>query len=370
MTILHCTCSHSRVTVHETVPATVPLVKTTAYSEEDMTSSDLDVSASELSDKTFQSRGSGLVAVMAEAVPCHEIRDRRDECVSAWRPPPAVMIALPEPPTEHVACVLPWSPGGLVDAPEVIATPVEAIPSFCMYEDGNAWNRPEFLSATIVRESVDQKFGITFTIQKDTTSSNKRGMFRTKRQKRNRLPQISDLHEEGLLSQAPFCVGDLLVSINKQCCRGMYPAELTNLLGSLTGTITMVVRHPGGDASLVESFLRKPSPFSKTGVGLMYHPRLNRLKVKHVHHQGLLGEGLLQVEDRIVAINHIPCQHGDAREAVEQIARSPLWVSIVARRHRNAGVVLTVQEEPPAVRGPGRSWCSLDGSIHARILLA
>jgi hypothetical protein len=339
MTRSHCICIQSRGAVHEIAAATIPIAKTTAYSGAD--SSDLDASALELKDKTFQTRLRGLVAVMAEAVPCHKISEC-EEYFPALKQSHAASIALPKPP---VPCVLPLSPAR-VAVPEVIATPLEAIQSFCMYEDDNTWNRPEFLSATIVRESVDEKFGITFTIERDTRGT-KRALFRTKRMKRqtrhNCLPHISDLHDEGLLSQAPFCVGDLLVSINKQCCRGMSPEELQSLLYSLTGTITIVVQHPGGDATLVESMLRKPSPLSKTGVGLMYNPRQNRLKVKQVHHQGLLEDGLLQVEDRVIAINHIPCQHWDAREAVEQIARSPVWVSIVARRHRNAAVVLTVQ---------------------------
>lgn len=124
----------------------------------------------------------------------------------------------------------------------------------------------------------------------------------------------------------------------------MSPSVFAKRLATLTGVITFVVQHPGGDSTLVESFLRKPTPSSKTGVGLVYSPRHNLLRVKHVHYAGLMVEGLLQVEDRIVAINHIPCQHWDAQTAADQIALSPLWVSIVARRHRDAAVVLTASE--------------------------
>ena len=250
--------------------------------------------------------------------------------------------------------------------PVVIATPLQVeeqsvhTSSSCMYETGNAWNRPQFLSATVVRESTDQKFGIKFHCvdpNKNNLSSwnYSQRLFRRRRGSRQKkqdptvqdeFPLISEVHKNsnGLLSQAPFCVGDQLISINKESCRGMPPSVFAERLATLQGVITFVVQHPGGDSTLVESFLRKPTPASKTGVGLVYSPRHNRLRVKHVHFAGLMVEGLLQVEDRIVAINHIPCQHWDAQTAADQIALSPYWVSIVARRHRDAAVVLTVSE--------------------------
>ena len=271
--------------------------------------------------------------------------------------------------------------------PVVIATPLEeptvhTTTSSCMYETGNAWNRPQFLSATVVRESTDQKFGIKFHCV-DPNKNNylsswnySQRLFRRRRgsQKKqhpnlvqNEFPRISEVHKNsnGLLSQAPFCVGDQLISINKESCRGMPPAVFAERLATLQGVITFVVQHPGGDSTLVESFLCKPTPTSKTGVGLVYSPRHNRLRVKHVHFAGLMVEGLLQVEDRIVAINHIPCQHWDAQTAADQIALSPFWVSIVARRHRDAAVVLTVSES--SEQEPGLSGLSSKDSVRSLI---
>ena len=251
--------------------------------------------------------------------------------------------------------------------PEVVATPVESAPSCCMYEpsqngsggSNTVWNRPQFLSATVVRDSTDQKFGIKFHCDHGGS-----------------YPKISATLQDvavekgGLLSQAPFCVGDRLISINKQSCRGMSPADFSTWLTRLTGTITFVVHHPGGDPTLVESFLRKPHPGAKTGIGLVYSPRQNRLRVKQVHYAGLLVEGLLQVEDRIVAINHMPCHYGwDARTAAEQIAHSPLWVSIVARRHCDAGVVLTVSEGSTSSHGNSGSG-AMDGEDTELLSLA
>lgn len=254
--------------------------------------------------------------------------------------------------------------------PVVYANPVEAVAVVpttapCMYEGASGtdcWNRPQFLSATVVRESKDQKFGIKFQCDSHASSSNgsssNRRLFgrrlskNKKEPQHNEFPRISKIHKHsnGLLSQAPFCVGDQLISINKESCRGVAPTVFAARLADLSGVVTFVVQHPGGDASLAESFLRKPTPESKTGIGLVYSRRQNRLRVKSVHYAGLMVEGLLQVEDRIVAINHVPCQHWDAKTAADQIALSPLWVSIVARRHRDAAVVLTVSEgaEPPA----------------------
>ncbi|CAB9529059.1 expressed unknown protein [Seminavis robusta] len=368
-----CTCRQVAV---ETAPATVPLVKTTAHCMDD-DSSHGDDALDDSFGRSFRRRNSGgesLIAVTAEAVPSDQIGEAEGNLPAVKLSHDAV-VALPlcqqQQPPQQADHALPIIVDAAASLPEVVATLVETVESCCMYEDDkNGWKRPEFLSATIVRHSIHEKFGVTFTVDKDAPTEGKKTTFSRFRRRKshkqeprhNRLPQISDLHDQGLLSQAPFCVGDLLVSINMHSCRGMFPEELTELLSNLTGKITIVVRHPGGDSSLVESFLRKPNPAAKTGVGLMYNPRQNRLKVKQVHGEGLLANGLLQVEDRIVAINHIPCQHWDAREAVEQIARSPLWVSIVARRHRDFGLVLTVQDEGEAPKK--RSVTKRDSKSH------
>ena len=240
------------------------------------------------------------------------------------------------------------------EIPEVVATPIH----HCDCEKNVSWKRPEFLSATVVRECTHKKFGVTFQLQRnqegededqlviaqidgndsDDYDSNSRSFLKKKKCK----------DSCGLLANSPFCVGDILVSVNKTSCAGMQVAELGALLRNLTGTITFVVQNKGGDATLVESFLAKPTPDSKTGIGLKYSPRYNRLRIKHVHYSGLLVESLLQVDGRVVAINQIPCRNWDAQTAAQHIADSPRHVSIVTKAHRDAGAVLTVQDPEEA----------------------
>jgi hypothetical protein len=82
----------------------------------------------------------------------------------------------------------------------------------------------------------------------------------------------------------------------------------------------------------------------------MYDPWQNRMRVKQVHHEGLLGDDLLQVEDNIVAL---PCQSWDGQESVEQFTQLPMGSTLwLAWRHRDAGVVIMVQEEPHLVGAP------------------
>ncbi|CAB9517698.1 expressed unknown protein [Seminavis robusta] len=184
--------------------------------------------------------------------------------------------------------------------------------------------RAAFLSATVVKPSTESKLGMGLKKGKDGSL------------------QVSSLsnNQECLLSEAPFQTGDVLVSINNQSCTGMNLSAVGKLLKQTTGVLTVVVQNSTGDPTLVESMIRKPTPTSKTGLGVAQAAG-QQIKVSSINPKGPFAESLLSRRDTILSVNDVPCEClMGATEAANIIVSAETSVTVVAQRQSdNAAVV-------------------------------
>ncbi|CAB9517702.1 expressed unknown protein [Seminavis robusta] len=184
--------------------------------------------------------------------------------------------------------------------------------------------RAAFLSATVMKPTTESKLGMGLKKGKDGSL------------------QVSSLsnNPECLLSEAPFQTGDVLVSINNQSCTGMNLSAVGKLLKQTTGVLTVVVQNSTGDSTLVESMIRKPTPTSKTGLGVA-HSAGQQIKVSSINPKGPFAESLLSRRDTILSVNDVPCEClMGAREAANIIVSAETSVTVVAQRQSdNAAVV-------------------------------
>ena len=191
--------------------------------------------------------------------------------------------------------------------------------------------RSEFISASLRKTSVDADLGISFREAHDGTGFT-----------------ISELSREGLIgtSNAPFQVGDTVISINSCSCDRMdHPSKAATLLQTAPVEITLVVRNSGGDPLQIETMITKPSPRYPVGIGFSCLDSLEQVNVSCILEDGLFAQSLLTVGDEIVSINGITCRGLDS-DAVADIVRSaPDYVTIIAKKFLGNGVVLATGDD-------------------------
>jgi predicted metalloprotease with PDZ domain len=182
-------------------------------------------------------------------------------------------------------------------------------------------NQPAFSSATVTKKSEDDMLGMGL-------------------RKVDGVIQVSFLKPGCLLSEAPFKVGDKLVSINNRDCTNIKSlTTVAKILKMTIGLLTVVVEHAEGDPMLVESMILKETPTCKTGLGVCSGSS-SRLRVSSVHPKGPFSGSLLSTRDQILSINGRDCTYLHAREAATLIINAASNVTIVAKKGMdNAAVV-------------------------------
>lgn len=181
--------------------------------------------------------------------------------------------------------------------------------------------RPAFTSATVHKESKSTMLGLGF--KKESNGS----------------LAVCSLRPNCLLSEAPFAVGDKLISINSMDCSKLSLSAVARLLKLTTGLLTIVVEHPNGDPTLVESMILKATPTSKTGLGIS--GASSRISVTSIHKESPFAFSLLSPRDRILSINGEDCRSLKAPQAAAIITKATSKVTIVAKKGMdNAAVVL------------------------------
>ena len=187
--------------------------------------------------------------------------------------------------------------------------------------------RAALLSASVFKESQETKLGM--------------GIHRVG----GHLQVCSMKTEPGfLLSESPFQVGDRLVRINNQSCKEMRTNDISALLKSTTGMLTIVVENPMGDPSLVESMIAKASPDSKTGLVITSNvsAERDRIKVSRVDPNSLFSESLLNRRDTILSIDDNQMENLDVMEAAQIIVKAKRTVTVAAERQAESAIVVSL----------------------------
>ena len=122
---------------------------------------------------------------------------------------------------------------------------------------------------------------------------------------------------------------------------------------------------------MVETMITKANKNQRSGMGLKSTGERD-LRVSSINENGLFAHSLLNVGDRILAINNVDCTEMDARVACDIIRNAPSKVTVVARvRHTHGLVVAEVSNqgldatENFLASVPEATTARVPGEIHA-----
>jgi hypothetical protein len=186
---------------------------------------------------------------------------------------------------------------------------------------------------------------ISVTVVKDESNSYGLGLVQVPRKKN--MVKIDALVNEGLISESPLRVGDILKAVNNKVVTEHRPVmlQLMNIDGPVT--ITVETPTPHGNPAVVQAFCRKPTPETLLGIsfsvtehcttqnelcgdlsGTQEVTTTKLLKINTIESYGLLAHSALSPGDLVLAINGFPCKSPD--EAVALILESSFTVNILA----------------------------------------
>jgi hypothetical protein len=200
--------------------------------------------------------------------------------------------------------------------------------------------RAEFVSATVIKRTADDMLGIAFAGRNNGN--------------RNNDMRIVALHQNGLLHASPLRVGDQLLSIcSKSCLEQLDTRTAGALLRQAQGMVSIVARNDatGSNSRLVETMVEKADPASPVGIAFRRNTH-GSLEVSKVIASGLFAHSLLNVGDRVISINSVPCRQGlSAQEAVDLCRASCRFVTILTESQGLTGVVVAAAEQGEELGG-------------------
>ena len=185
---------------------------------------------------------------------------------------------------------------------------------------------PRFASATV--PFVSKHLGLSLAVVEET-----------------RELLVTRVDPTGFFTDSCIQAGDRVLSINQVDCQECTSTtEVDYLLSLLQGdTITVVVEKPTGNPSVVASTVTKPAPDSMVGIVIRQRRRdgFRRTVVSRIVKDGLLSNSLLNIGDRLLAINGHDCSTSvSVHEAVDIIKRSQNTVTIVTQTQGDMGAVI------------------------------
>ena len=191
-----------------------------------------------------------------------------------------------------------------------------------------------FISARVIRKKPNDDLGFKIRVSDSNTLV------------------ISEVKQEGLLSQSPVLDGDTLISINNKSCYGMKLPGAVKLIKNTKEHVTVTVQNAHGDGSLVECYVVKPHPKSKVGLDLAEEalhrrPRLRSAQngplITAIHPDGLVTDSLLNLGDQIISVNGKAVS--DLRSTAKAFSRAKSHITILAKTKERTAIVVTTQPE-------------------------
>jgi hypothetical protein len=190
--------------------------------------------------------------------------------------------------------------------------------------------RPGFISVVVQRPTADTRIAISFA------NPDGDGLI------------ISDIGSQSLFSNSPLVAGCVVHSINDVPCLRYSKDEAQDLIDSQFGEIRLVAQDPAGDASYAVGMAFKPTP--QASLGLAFNSVGGSLSLTRLHNYGLFSSSVLNNGDKVIAINKIPCQHMQPRDAVIITQTNSEAATILVRLSRRKGVVLSQTSVAPPNR--------------------
>jgi len=184
--------------------------------------------------------------------------------------------------------------------------------------------RAKYICATVYKPTAKTKLGISFQLMEYTGNL-----------------KITSL--SGLLRDSPFCVGDILFSINRKKVKGMNQEKVARHLQILKGEITLVAHNRHGDEKLVEAMVTKPPrPFPNSNTEHKDQPAVilrkdskGRTIVYNVNANSF--KALSFKVGEMMSINGVPCDNLDLQTASDVIGKAQTHVTIVAKKRKSSG---------------------------------
>ena len=178
--------------------------------------------------------------------------------------------------------------------------------------------RASSISMTVLRTTKEAKWGIGFKQEQEPNGDG--------------VVTIGALTNDGLLAEAPFQVGDKLVSVNGKPCVSINAT--TQQLLELEGQVTLVAEIPGGNSRLVQATATKPTPDSQVGLGFLNVTKLNTnlLLINHISPQGLFAHSSMSEGDLVLTINSTFCGKMQDPQAAALVKDATDVVTIVVMK--------------------------------------
>jgi len=191
--------------------------------------------------------------------------------------------------------------------------------------------RPRFISVTVQKPTVDTVLGLSFANPTESQLI------------------LSKIQPQGLLARSPLRAGCLLHSINGISIQNYTRFGVTELVRTLAGTIQIVAEDPMGDVTYAVAMAFKSTP--RANLYLSFHvAEGGALALSRIGLDSFLNNSVLNVHDKIIAINKIPCDHVQPEEAVEITQRNPESVTILVRVGRKNVIVLSHAKGVPVTQ--------------------
>jgi len=200
-------------------------------------------------------------------------------------------------------------------------------------------NRPEFVSVTFYSQSSNSTERLGFQLYKDYNAG---GDIRIKRSSQSDCPRL------------PFQNGDRVLSINQKSCHGLSESAARALIdNNHNQSVTIICHNQGGKANLVETMLEKRTADETVGISFKSRQNGSGVEISTINPRRPLVSSLLNVGDRILAINGVDCNEIGPQVAVDIIRGSNKYVTFLSETlHSTAVVVSSSPGEAPITTLP------------------
>jgi len=157
---------------------------------------------------------------------------------------------------------------------------------------------------------------------------------------KNRVSRIDDW---SLFSDTPLRTGDLLLSINGMNCEGMPATRIAKALRSTPPSefLQIIAYNKSGRVDWIESMISKRSSSDLLGLKLKGNTSRNGAKVSQIDPKGLVAHSLLNVDDKLIQVNSVPCSELNVQGVVQIIQRCIKSVTFVSQVAKDVGVAVS-----------------------------
>ncbi len=208
--------------------------------------------------------------------------------------------------------------GVLATADEITSWDLES--GLISREDFDFCIRPGYISFKVYKPTVDTKLGITFSRTDDDQL------------------QIGSIASDGMLGKLPLAPGLIILSIGHFECRQWTKQQALDFVKGTVGDVLFMFYDPAGSTSYAMAMAYKSSPRSK--IGLSFKSSGDHVQVGSILSDGIFYDSVLNIEDAVISINNVPCQHLTPSEVVAITQRIPESVIVLVKLFRSNCIVV------------------------------